>query len=116
MKFLITIVFAEAVFDNILARVIEWPEDEEALSTEAVEAISSLLTLDPNERPGFEEVKVKLFIIHFQAAIHELKNWRIGFKIWKDISTATFRLSTVLNQGSFKMFGILSKKASVMNF
>ena len=35
----------EAVFENILSGRIEWPENDEALSLEAVEAISSLLTL-----------------------------------------------------------------------
>ena len=60
MNILYLIINAEAVFENILSGVIEWPEDEEALSTEAVEAITSLLTLDPNQRPGFEELKVKL--------------------------------------------------------
>jgi serine/threonine-protein kinase greatwall len=36
---------AEAVFENILSRRMEWPENDEALSVEAVEAIISLLTL-----------------------------------------------------------------------
>lgn len=36
---------AEAVFENILSRRMEWPENDEALSGEAVEAIISLLTL-----------------------------------------------------------------------
>ena len=36
---------AEAVFENILSRRMEWPENDEALSNEAVEAITSLLTL-----------------------------------------------------------------------
>ena len=35
----------EAVFENILSGRIEWPENDEALSVEATEAISSLLTL-----------------------------------------------------------------------
>jgi hypothetical protein len=35
----------ELVFENILSGRIEWPEDDEALSCEAVEAITSLLTL-----------------------------------------------------------------------
>jgi len=36
---------AELVFENILSGRMEWPEDDEALSCEAVEAITSLLTL-----------------------------------------------------------------------
>ena len=36
---------AELVFENILSGRMEWPEDDEALSYEAVEAITSLLTL-----------------------------------------------------------------------
>lgn len=52
----------QAVFSNILARDIPWPEEEEALSTAAVEAIDALLTLDQYERPSAQEVRVmKLF-------------------------------------------------------
>lgn len=47
----------EAVFKNILSRKMEWPENEESLSDEAVDAIISLLTLDPNQRPGFSELQ-----------------------------------------------------------
>lgn len=51
-----------AVFSNILAKDIPWPEEEEALSTVAVEAIDALLTLDQYERPSAQEVRVmKLF-------------------------------------------------------
>jgi serine/threonine-protein kinase greatwall len=42
----------EAVFENILSRHMEWPEDDEALSDHSVQAITSLLTLNPKERPG----------------------------------------------------------------
>jgi len=42
----------EKVFDNILSRKMEWPEDDEALSDPSVQAITSLLTLNPSERPG----------------------------------------------------------------
>lgn len=45
------------VFDNILNRNIEWPQDEEALSNEAVEAVEKLLTMDPNQRPAAREVQ-----------------------------------------------------------
>lgn len=36
---------------------IEWPEDDEALSPEAVSAIESLLTMDPVSRPAAEAVR-----------------------------------------------------------
>ncbi|CAH2238206.1 jg11488 [Pararge aegeria aegeria] len=36
---------------------IEWPEDDEALSVEAVSAIETLLTMEPANRPGAAEVK-----------------------------------------------------------
>lgn len=52
----------QAVFANILARDVPWPEDEEALSAAATEAIDALLTLDQHERPSAPEVRVmKLF-------------------------------------------------------
>ncbi|XP_031831788.1 serine/threonine-protein kinase greatwall isoform X2 [Nomia melanderi] len=47
----------QAVFANILAKDIPWPEDNEALSTEATEAIDALLTLDQHERPSAKEVR-----------------------------------------------------------
>ncbi|XP_026731366.1 serine/threonine-protein kinase greatwall-like isoform X1 [Trichoplusia ni] len=47
----------QAVFKNILSRNIEWPEDDEALSPEAVSAIEALLTMDPSERPAAALVK-----------------------------------------------------------
>lgn len=47
----------EAVFNNILSRDLQWPEDEEALSQVAQEAIEELLTPDPNSRPGSKEVR-----------------------------------------------------------
>ncbi|KAG6457714.1 hypothetical protein O3G_MSEX010447 [Manduca sexta] len=46
-----------AVFNNILSRNIEWPEDDEALSTEAVSAIEALLTMEPQERPAAAQVR-----------------------------------------------------------
>lgn len=45
------------VFDNILNRNIEWPQDEEALSNEAVEAVENLLTMNPKQRPAAHEVQ-----------------------------------------------------------
>uniref|UniRef100_A0A2A4K417 Serine/threonine-protein kinase greatwall n=1 Tax=Heliothis virescens TaxID=7102 RepID=A0A2A4K417_HELVI len=47
----------QAVFKNILSRNIEWPEDDEALSPEAVSAIEALLTMDPAARPAATAVK-----------------------------------------------------------
>ncbi|XP_001601387.1 serine/threonine-protein kinase greatwall isoform X1 [Nasonia vitripennis] len=52
----------EAVFANILARDVPWPEGEESLSANAMAAIDSLLTLDQNVRPSAKEVRtMKLF-------------------------------------------------------
>ncbi|KAL0851225.1 hypothetical protein ABMA28_007069 [Loxostege sticticalis] len=47
----------QAVFKNILSRNIEWPEDDEALSAEAVGAIEALLTMEPKDRPAATAVK-----------------------------------------------------------
>ncbi|CAN7938781.1 unnamed protein product [Ixodes hexagonus] len=47
----------EAVFTNILSRDLQWPEDDEALSQVAQEAIEELLTPDPSIRPGSKEVR-----------------------------------------------------------
>ncbi|XP_070073556.1 serine/threonine-protein kinase greatwall isoform X2 [Drosophila takahashii] len=47
----------QKVFDNILNKNIEWPEGEEALSVDAMEAVELLLTMDPNERPAAKEVQ-----------------------------------------------------------
>ena len=55
----------EAVFDNILTLRLEWPsadDGDEVLSDAAIQAITSLLTLDPIQRIGFEGMKeLKLF-------------------------------------------------------
>lgn len=40
---------------------IEWPQDDEALSTEAVEAVEKLLTMDPELRPSSKDVKLMPF-------------------------------------------------------
>lgn len=40
---------------------IEWPQDEEALSSEAVDAVEQLLTMDPNNRPSAKEVQKMQF-------------------------------------------------------
>ncbi|XP_012530793.2 serine/threonine-protein kinase greatwall [Monomorium pharaonis] len=47
----------QAVFANILARDVPWPEDEEALSSAATDAIDALLTLDQASRPTAKEVR-----------------------------------------------------------
>ncbi|KAI0438106.1 putative response regulator receiver RIM15p [Xylaria telfairii] len=43
---------AEQVFENILARRIEWPDDEGMVSDEAKELINQLLCIDPKQRLG----------------------------------------------------------------
>lgn len=40
---------------------IEWPDGDEALSSEAVEAVNLLLTMDPAERPTAKEVQEMAF-------------------------------------------------------
>lgn len=42
----------QAVFNNILARDIPWPEEDEVLSHAAQSTIDQLLTLDPKKRPS----------------------------------------------------------------
>lgn len=37
---------------------LEWPEGDEALSSNMQNAIDKLLTLEPEQRPGWEEVKI----------------------------------------------------------
>ncbi|XP_038207644.1 serine/threonine-protein kinase greatwall isoform X2 [Zerene cesonia] len=54
----------QAVFNNILTRNIEWPEDDEALSPEAVSAIESLLTMEPSARPAAAEVRLMPLFRH----------------------------------------------------
>ncbi|EFN86240.1 serine/threonine-protein kinase greatwall [Harpegnathos saltator] len=55
----------QAVFANILARDVPWPEDEEALSSAATEAIDALLTLDQATRPSAKEVRAMALFQHF---------------------------------------------------
>ena len=47
----------QLIFDNILNRVIEWPENEESLSPIAVDAIMKLLHPDPKERLRLSDFK-----------------------------------------------------------
>ncbi|XP_070163080.1 serine/threonine-protein kinase greatwall isoform X1 [Polyergus mexicanus] len=55
----------QAVFANILARDVPWPEDEEALSSAATDAIDALLTLDQTARPSAKEVRVMALFREF---------------------------------------------------
>ncbi|KAI1113635.1 putative response regulator receiver RIM15p [Nemania sp. NC0429] len=43
---------AEQVFENILARRIEWPDDDDMISPEAKDLINRLLCVDPQQRLG----------------------------------------------------------------
>jgi len=47
----------ELVFNNILNLAIEWPEGEEALSQEAVDAILGFLTMDPALRANGDSIQ-----------------------------------------------------------
>lgn len=52
----------QLVFKNILEHNIEWPENEEALSTDMVDAIEALLLEDPDKRAKITEImKMKSF-------------------------------------------------------
>lgn len=55
----------QAVFANILARDLPWPEGEEMLSEEATQAIDSLLTLDQTLRPSANQVRKMSFFHDF---------------------------------------------------
>lgn len=55
----------QAVFANILARDVPWPEGEEVLSTPAAKAIDQLLTLDQAKRPTAKEVRSMEFFKGF---------------------------------------------------
>lgn len=45
----------------VLLLDIEWPQGDEALSDEAMEAVDLLLTIDPIERPAAKEVQQMRF-------------------------------------------------------
>ncbi|XP_072307199.1 serine/threonine-protein kinase greatwall isoform X2 [Eucyclogobius newberryi] len=47
----------QLVFQNILNRDVPWPEEEEALSSNARNAIEILLTMDMTKRAGLKELK-----------------------------------------------------------
>ncbi|KAL1110366.1 hypothetical protein AAG570_007897, partial [Ranatra chinensis] len=64
----------QAVFNNILKRELEWPEGDEALSANAVVAIESLLTIDPEKRPSGRELRsMKLFSHIDWLNLHNMK-------------------------------------------
>jgi len=45
------------IFNNILNGQIEWPENEESLSPEAIDVIMKLLNVVPNERIRMKQIK-----------------------------------------------------------
>ena len=47
----------QLIFDNILNRVVEWPEGEEALSPNAVNVIIGLLNPEPKQRMNLSQLK-----------------------------------------------------------
>ncbi|XP_063401368.1 serine/threonine-protein kinase greatwall-like isoform X2 [Mytilus trossulus] len=47
----------DLVFRNILSRDVPWPDEDEAMSEHAHQAIDNLLTMDPRKRPTAEDVK-----------------------------------------------------------
>lgn len=51
----------QKVFENILSRNIEWPQDEESLSKESVEAIEGMLEMDPLKRPQADRIMAMEF-------------------------------------------------------
>ncbi|XP_055590107.1 serine/threonine-protein kinase greatwall [Uranotaenia lowii] len=51
----------QKVFENILSRNIEWPQDDESLSAEAVEAVEQLLEMDPQKRPQAQQMQEMAF-------------------------------------------------------
>ncbi|XP_065089485.1 serine/threonine-protein kinase greatwall isoform X2 [Ochlerotatus camptorhynchus] len=51
----------QKVFENILSRNIEWPQDDEALSAAAMEAVELLLEMDPTKRPQADRMKAVPF-------------------------------------------------------
>lgn len=51
----------QKVFDNILNRDIEWPQDDEALSADAMESVELLLEMDPQKRPAAKEMQEMSF-------------------------------------------------------
>lgn len=51
----------QKVFENILNRNIEWPQGDEALSKEAIEAVEEMLIMDPDLRPAAKNVQLMSF-------------------------------------------------------
>ncbi|KAI1828158.1 hypothetical protein F4861DRAFT_548527 [Xylaria intraflava] len=65
---------AEQVFENILARKIEWPDDDGLVSPEAKDLINRLLCVDPQQRLGKNQEE------KFSCGGEEIRNhpWFIG--------------------------------------
>lgn len=63
----------QKVFENILNRNIEWPSEDEALSSEAVSAVEQLLTIDPVRRPAAKEMKEMAFFkdVNWENIVNE---------------------------------------------
>lgn len=57
----------QKVFENILGRNIEWPQDDESLSKDAVQCIELMLEMDPVKRPQAEQM--------MQMAFFETIDW-----------------------------------------
>ncbi|XP_034237228.1 serine/threonine-protein kinase greatwall [Thrips palmi] len=94
-----------AVFQNILNRDIPWPEGEEHLSSEAVSAIESILTVDPSLRPNGADVrKMSLFQnIDWENLLHK----EPPFVPQPDSSTDTcyFQARNILQHLNVSSFG-----------
>ena len=67
----------EKVFDNILALRLEWPSESDGdlpLSENVVEAIMSLLTLDPDQRADIEGLRKLPFFLQESGGKKYLKD------------------------------------------
>ncbi|KAL1917707.1 uncharacterized protein VTP21DRAFT_3541 [Calcarisporiella thermophila] len=51
----------ELIFRNILNHDIQWPQDDDELSPQAVDLIRQLLTIDPSRRPRAAQLKAHCF-------------------------------------------------------
>ncbi|KAG1712145.1 Serine/threonine-protein kinase greatwall [Nymphon striatum] len=72
---------ADDVFKNILNRDIPWPEEDEKLCEKSQEVINSLLTLDPEQRPGAKVIEI-IGLIYILFGL-ELKQ---HYKLFHDIN------------------------------
>lgn len=78
----------EAAFDNIQHGDLMWPEGEEALTPEAMEAVEQLLIRDPEARPGFSGVQALPFFR--EVPWENLLEQTPPFKPHPDSATDTF--------------------------